>query len=89
MKNIGIVCEGPTDCVVLEQVIDKITGEDNQYFHLQPEDDLTGKFGNGWKGVWKWSIDHARILEQIMKDITPQLDLLVIQMDGDVARKEK
>lgn len=32
MKNIGIICEGPTDYVILRGVIDKITGEDNNYF---------------------------------------------------------
>lgn len=29
------------------------------------------------------------ILEQFMKEVTLQLDIIVIQMDGDVARKEK
>lgn len=88
-KNIGIVCEGPTDYILLKGLIDKITGVDNQYVQLQPEDNLLGEYGNGWKGVWKWCTDHADILEKFMKDIIPQLDLLVIQMDGDVARKEK
>ena len=50
MKNIGIVCEGPTDYVLLKGIIDLITGEDNHYLALQPEDDLTGQYGNGWKG---------------------------------------
>lgn len=89
MKNIGIICEGPTDYIVLKGIVDKITGEDNEYLQLQPEANLLGEYGNGWKGVWKWCIDHADILESFMKDITPQLDLLIIQMDGDVARKEK
>lgn len=88
-KNIGIVCEGPTDYILLKGLIDKITGVDNQYVQLQPEDNLLGEYGNGWKGVWKWCTDHADILERFMKDIIPQLDLLVIQLDGDVARKEK
>ena len=88
-KNIGIVSEGPTDYILLKEVIDKITGENNQYVKLQPEDNLKGEYGNGWKGVWKWSIDTAPILEKIMKEIVPQIDLLIIQMDGDVSRKEK
>lgn len=89
MKNIGIICEGPTDYVILKEVIDKITGEDNNYFQLQPEPDLTGAYGNGWKGVWKWCQDNAAIKEKIMQDIQPTLDVLIIQMDGDVSRKEK
>ena len=51
MKNVGIVCEGPTDYVLLQGIVDLITGENNQYLALQPEDNLTGEYGNGWKGV--------------------------------------
>ncbi len=89
MKNIGIVCEGPTDYMILRGIIDKITNENNYYVQLQPEPDLTGKYGNGWKGVWKWCNDHGRILKSYMKDVTPCLDFLIIQIDGDVARKER
>lgn len=88
-KNIGIVCEGPTDYILLKGLIDRITGEDNQYVQLQPESNLIGEYGNGWKGVWKWCIDHAEILEKFMKEVIPRLDILIVQMDGDVARKEK
>ena len=31
MRNIGIVCEGPTDYIVLKGIVDLITGEDNHY----------------------------------------------------------
>ena len=89
MMNIGIVCEGPTDYIILSSVIDKITGENNYYVQLQPEPDLTGANGNGWKGVWKWCCDHAGIKQSFMKDIVPALDVLIVQMDGDVSRKEK
>ena len=53
-KVIGIVSEGPTDYLVLKAAIDTITGESNRYLSLQPERDMTGRFGNGWKGVWRW-----------------------------------
>lgn len=89
MKNIGIVCEGPTDYIILKSVIDTITGEANRYFPLQPEPDVIGRYVNGWKGVLKWCMDHAAIKKQIMNEVQPALDLLVIQMDGDVSRKEK
>ena len=89
MKHIGIICEGPTDYIILQGVIDKITGKTNTYVMLQPEQDLTGKYGNGWKGVLKWCKDNALIRKKLMKDITPSLDFIVIQMDGDVSRKEK
>lgn len=89
MKNIGIVCEGPTDYLLLREVIDTITGMDNWYVPLQPEESLRGEYGNGWKGVWKWCADYKGLIKRYMRDITPQLDLIVIQMDGDVSRKEK
>lgn len=87
MRNIGIVCEGPTDYTILKEVIDHITGESNDYVQLQPEADLTGAYGNGWKGVWKWCRDNAACKEKLMRAVEPSLDLLIIQMDGDVSRK--
>lgn len=89
MSNIGIVCEGPTDYIIIKEIVDKITGENNFYVQLQPEPDLTGQYGNGWKGVWKWCADNAMDKEKLMKDIEPILDMLLIQMDADVSRKEK
>lgn len=88
-KVIGIVSEGPTDYMVLKEVIDHITGIENEYRRLQPEPDMAGRFGNGWKGVWKWCESTSEILDQFFYKIIPQLDLLVIQMDADVSRKEK
>lgn len=51
---------------------------------LQPEDNLTGEDGHGWKGVWKWCTDHSEILESFMKDISPRLDMLIVRMGGKV-----
>lgn len=89
MSNIGIVCEGPTDYILIKKIIDRLTGTNNGYFQLQPEPDLLGRYGNGWKGVWKWCRDNGVIKNKIMKDIQPTLDVLVIHLDGDVSRKEK
>ncbi len=87
-KVIGIVSEGPTDYLVLKAVIDKITGECNRYLSLQPERDMIGRFGNGWKGVWRWCKETESV-NMLMKEVQPQMDAIVIQMDGDVIRKEK
>ncbi|MBP3901018.1 MAG: hypothetical protein J6D53_06080 [Blautia sp.] len=38
--------------MVLKAAIDRITGEENRYLSLQPEQDMMGRYGNGWKGVW-------------------------------------
>lgn len=88
-KVIGIVGEGPTDYMVVKEVIDHITGEANEYRRLQPESDMMGRFGNGWKGVWSWCETNSGILDKVFHGVTPQLDLLVIQMDADVSRKER
>ena len=88
-KVIGIVGEGPTDYFVIKEVIDYISGEENVYIRLQPEPDLQGRFGNGWKGVWKWCEDSTSILDKLFYDVMPKMDMLVVQMDADVSRKEK
>ena len=44
-RIIGVTSEGPTDYMVLKTVIDKITGEDNKYLALQPEQDILGRDG--------------------------------------------
>ena len=88
-KRIGIVGEGPTDYLVLKCMIDQITGEENDYLRIQPEQNMLGEYGNGWKGIWNWCEATGQNLDKIMKGITPKIDVIVIQMDGDVARKEK
>ena len=67
MKNIGIICEGPTDYIILKNVINLITGDTNYFVLLQPEPDLRGQYVNGWKGVWKWCHDYASIRMQLME----------------------
>lgn len=88
-KIIGIVAEGPREYDMLTTVIDSITGEEHSYRRIQPQPDASGRFGNGWKGVWKWCETHQDNLNDYFYSISPPLDLLVIHMDGDVARKER
>ncbi len=88
-KVIGIVGEGPIDQMVLKAAINKITGESHVYRNIQPEQDMTGEFGNGWKGVYRWCETNAELIPALFSAFSPALDLLVIQMDGDVSRKEK
>lgn len=78
-KVIGIVGEGPTDFLVIREIMDHITGEENDYMRLQPEPDMAGQFGNGWKGVWKWCESMSDILDSFFYEITPKLDLRAIQ----------
>ncbi len=78
MKTIGIVAEGPRDFELIAAVIDTITNEENSYQMIQPEPDMAGRFGNGWKGVWKWCETNQGSLNTYMNSLTPVLDFLVI-----------
>ena len=88
-KRVGIVGEGPTDYLVLKSMIDQITGDENDYLRIQPEQNMAGEYGNGWKGVWNWCETTGKEIDRIMNGIVPKIDIVVIQMDGDVSRKEK
>ena len=88
-KVIGIVGEGPIDQLTIKTAVDAVTGERNIYRNIQPEQDVSGEFGNGWKGVYRWCETNSELIPALFSDIVPCLDLLIIQMDGDVARKEK
>jgi len=88
-KVIGVVCEGPTDYEAIKRIVDMIAQEDNEFLRLQPEESLEGQFGNGWKGVWKWCEKYATILHDYMRKATPEIECLIVQMDGDVSRCEK
>ena len=89
MKTIGFVCEGPRDSDMLEAIIRHILNEDITPLYLQPEPTLTGENGNGWKGVWSWCHKNGETLDQYMNGAIPKIDMIIIQMDGDVFRKEK
>lgn len=89
MKTIGFVCEGPRDSDLLEAVIRHILKEDITALYLQPEPSLLGENGNGWKGVWSWCHKNGSTLDQYMQGAIPKIDAIIIQMDGDVSRKER
>jgi hypothetical protein len=85
--TIGIVAEGPSDFLLLEQLINKLLEGEHDYERLHPEK----KFGvreRGWQGVRAWCQMIAREFENLaifLNGVTPRLDLLVIHLDADVA----
>ena len=89
MKTIGFVCEGPRDSDLLEAVVSHILNEDINPLYLQPEPSLDGENGNGWKGVWNWCYKNGKMIDRYIQGVSPEIDLIIIQMDGDVARKER
>ncbi len=88
--NIGTVVEGPTDRLVLQAILDRLFPGDNHYLPLQPPATL-GETGAGWRdGVRRWCRQTWQLqgssLEKILSgDTGPALDMLVIQVDADIA----
>ena len=88
MKTIGIVCEGDRDYDMITGTILHFSGQEFRFLWLQPNPEFGTEFGAGWKGVWHWCATKTGILENYLKGITPAVDLLIVQMDADVARCE-
>lgn len=87
--NIGTVVEGPSDRLVLEAILDRLCPGEPRYFRLQPTETF-GQTGTGWKGVRRWCRETWRrpgsSLEKILSGAAgPPLDLLIIQVDAEVA----
>lgn len=86
--NIATVVEGPTDRMVLEAVLDHIIPGEHRYFPLQPIVTF-GETGAGWKGVRRWCQEtwqRGSTLSRLLSAETgTALDLLVIQVDADIA----
>jgi len=96
---VGIVAEGPTDVVVLEEYLSewlKITGVSIplEIRPLQPAIDATS--GNFEDGGWTWVKAWCRnnppehraidLFQPLFEDDQP-LDILLVQVDGDVVDK--
>ena len=65
-KVIGIVGEGPTDYMVIKEVIDHITGEGNEYRRLQPEPDT-------------WKQKRASVYSQLLPRLCEQWERVIEQ----------
>lgn len=88
--TIGLVCEGARDQEILCDLIDSFFPEEEiSYKFLQPEPSLLSPYYNGWKGVLRWCGNSYEEIKKINEAITPKLNLLIIQLDGDVSRDEK
>ncbi len=87
--NIGTVVEGPTDRLVLQAILDRLFPGDNRYIPFQPPVTL-GETGAGWKGVrcWcrqTWQLQGSTLEKILSSDTGPVLDMLVIQVDAEIA----
>lgn len=91
--RVALVAEGPTDAVVVEAGLRAILV--NRPFvltQLQPEQSLAfGPLGTGWGGVYRWCKQKAREAGGHLRDfrlLFDQYDLVVLQVDADVARAQ-
>lgn len=86
-KVIGLVCEGPRDAELISSVIDNLFSEVQiDYRYLQPDQSLISNYYNGWKGVLRWCRKDYKSVSGSCDYLARSLDLIVIQIDGDVSR---
>lgn len=89
MLRVGIVAEGPSDWLVLEEVMKTVHAE-IEFVHLQPNQTLYSSLGQGWRGVRAWCVKNGPRLELIMNgDTASPLHILVIHADCSMADKAK
>jgi hypothetical protein len=89
--RVAFVMEGPTDYVVLRAVVRALlNGRDFEPTNIWPEldENLRPKTEGGWGAVYKWC---RQVLEQAEgpareNPVFAQNDVVVIQVDADVAR---
>lgn len=80
MYRVALVCEGPADRAILEAILDHYL-DDYEPISIQPPTGVlggeAGPLGGGWKGVRTWCRQED--------PSTVDADLLVVQVDADVA----
>jgi hypothetical protein len=85
MIRVGLVAEGPSDWLALEELIRTVV-PDVDFQHLRPDMTLTSKSPHGWKGVRAWCREMAPLLETFLSGVQDlRLDLLVIHVDCSMA----
>jgi hypothetical protein len=85
MIRIGIVAEGPSDWLALEELI-KAIHPDVDFIHLRPDMTLVSRSPHGWKGVKAWCKQEGARLEALLSGIQGYpIHLLVIHVDCSMA----
>ena len=89
--RIAAAVEGPTDAVVLRAAIDcMLTGTEYEFVTLQPEESAAfGHASGGWGGVYRWARQSVKSGGGSVSGSTvlSYHDLLIVQVDADVAGK--
>lgn len=82
--HLGIVAEGPSDLILLEQIATQLH-PDCTVSRLQPEATL-GQRGAGWRAVRAWCLQFGQDLDLIMEaDPRDPIDRLLIHVDCSMA----
>ena len=89
--RIGAAVEGPTDAIVLRAALDcMLTGTEYEFVTVQPEESAAfGHAPGGWGGVYRWarqSVDDGGGAVS-GSTVLSFHDLLIVQIDADVANK--
>jgi hypothetical protein len=84
--KIGMVVEGPTDAIVLQAGLTAFIKTPFTAITLQPQVS-PGSSGTGWSGVYRWCRQVASLKSGTLSEnpILLNLDLVIIQIDADVA----
>jgi hypothetical protein len=87
MVRVGIVAEGRTDWLVLEQIMKNVHA-DIEFDYFQPDLTLLSGIGNGWRGVKAWCSEYGPRLELLRLGLLGKpLDLLIVHADCSMADK--
>jgi hypothetical protein len=85
MIRVGLVAEGPSDWMALEELI-RTVASDVEFLHIRPDMTLVSKSPHGWTGVRAWCREMGPLLETFLTGITGlPLDLIVIHVDCSMA----
>ena len=85
MIRVGLVAEGPSDCVALEELIRTVEPE-TDFLRIRPDMTLASRSPHGWTGVRAWCREMGPLLESFLSaDPGLPLHLLVIHLDCTMA----
>jgi len=85
MIRVGIVAEGPSDWMALEELM-KAVHPDIEFVRLRPDMTLASRSAHGWTGVRAWCRQEGARLETLLSGVVGSpIHLLVIHVDCSMA----
>lgn len=85
MLRIGIVAEGKSDWLALEELM-RAVHPDLDFVHLRPDMTLVSQSPHGWRGVKAWCRQEGARLEALLSGVQGlPIHLLVIHVDCSMA----